>query len=216
MSKYKTIVQKLQKHYSDADQVIIFTNKGKNLFNTKDFSVNSDLKSLIASWQSGQGASVTVNGIRYSLLQQTPDRLIATNRHKKGHLIGATSPDKNIYVLAHVKPKAKGWYHYAYPSIARAAAMLQDQSLENDFNPKMEVVRNSNPRNTIQAPTMNYTVQVPQVNPVLKAEIEGFLEWIKIPSGLQAYIVNALNANDYKVISQLAKIYQELYDICNY
>ncbi len=94
--------------------------------------------------------------------------------------------------------------------------MLQDQSLENDFNPKMEVVRNSNPRNTIQAPTMNYTVQVPQVNPVLKAEIEGFLEWIKIPSGLQAYIVNALNANDYKVISQLAKIYQELYDICNY
>ena len=83
MTKYKVIIQKLQKHYPDADSIAIFTNRGKVLFNTRDFNVSSDLKTLITSWQSGRGASVTVNNIRYSLLQQTPDRLIATNRHKK-------------------------------------------------------------------------------------------------------------------------------------
>ncbi|MFX1275870.1 MAG: hypothetical protein ACFFBP_08020 [Promethearchaeota archaeon] len=212
MTKYKSIVQKLQKHYPDADQVIIFNYNGKSLFYTKEFNISSDLKTLIASWRSGRGASVTVNGIKYSLLQQTPDRLVATNRHKKGHLIGATTPDKNIYVLAHVKPKAKGWYHYAYPSVARAAAMIQDSSFEASFEPKMEVPRNSSTNNN---PTMSYTVQIPQVDPGLKAEIEGFLQWIKIPTGLQAYITNALNVNDYSVISRLSSIYKELYDICH-
>ncbi len=214
MVKYKSIIQKLQKHYPDADKVAIFTNRGKVLFNTKDFNVSSDLKSLISSWQSGHGASVTVNSIRYSLLQQTPDRLIATNRHKKGHLIGATTPDKNTYVIAHVKPKAKGWYHYAYPSVARAAAMLQDQSFESSFEPKMEISKNPSSHNPSSG-SMSSTIQVSQINPALKAEIEGFLEWIKMPSGLQAYIARALDVNDFQAISRLSNIYHELYSICN-
>jgi len=214
MTKYKSIIQKLQKHYPDADKVVIFTNRGKILFSSKDFSVGSDLKSLIASWQSGTGASVTVDSVRYSLLQQTPDRLIATNRHKKGHLIGATTPDKNTYVVAHVKPKAKGWYHYAYPSVARAAAMLQNQSFENSFEPKMEVARDTSTSN-LNSGSMSSTIQISQINPALKAEIEGFLQWIKIPSGLQAYIAHALDVNDFNVITRLSSIYQELYDICH-
>ena len=87
MTNYKSIVQKLQKHYPDADGLIVVKYGGKSLFNTKSFNVSGDMKSVIATWQSGQGQSVNVGGIRYSILQCAPERFIATNRHKKGHLI---------------------------------------------------------------------------------------------------------------------------------
>ena len=42
MVKYKSIVQKLQKHYPDADKVAIFTNRGKMLmflFDSNDIDI---------------------------------------------------------------------------------------------------------------------------------------------------------------------------------
>ena len=213
MANYKKIISKLQKHYSGIDKVIILKG-GKRLFNTKGFDISKDIKSVIAIWQGSQGQSVSVSGIKYSILQCAPERFIATNRHKKGHLIGATTPDKSTYILAHVKPKAKDWFHAAYPVVARAAAMMQDSSLEDSFAPKMEVVRKtvSNTGEDIEA---SYTPQVPQIDPFLKAEIEGFLQWVKNPNGLQGYITQVLQTNDSVLISKLGQIYQELYKICH-
>ncbi len=213
MANYKSIVSKLQKHYSAVDNVIVIKG-GKRVFNTKGFDISKDMKSVIATWQSGQGQSVSVSGIKYSILQCAPERFIATNRHKKGHLIGATTPDKSTYLLAHVKPKAKDWFHAAYPIVARAAAMIQDGSFEDSFTPKMEVIRtpSSDAGGNLEE---SYTPQAPQIDPFLKAEIEGLLQWIKNPNGLQAYITQALQTNDPVLIFKLSQIYQELYSICH-
>jgi len=219
MANYKSIVSKLKKHYSDADQVIIMKG-GKKVFNTKGFDISKDMKSVVATWQSGQGQSVSVTGIRYSILQCAPERFIATNRHKKGHLVGATTPDKSTYILAHVKPKAKGWVHAAYPIIARAAVMMQDGSLEDSFTPKMEIIRkpssiSGEDLDASYSPQVPQVPQVSQIDPVLKAEIEGFLQWVKNPNGLQGYITQALQTNNTTLISKLSQIYQELYTICH-
>jgi hypothetical protein len=213
MANYKSIVSKLQKHYSAVDNVIIIKG-GKRVFNTKGFDISKDMKSVIATWQSGQGQSVSVSGIKYSILQCAPERFIATNRHKKGHLIGATTPDKSTYMLAHVKPKAKDWFHAAYPIVARAAAMIQDGSFEDSFTPKMELIRttSSDTGGNLEA---SYTPQAHQIDPFLKAELEGFLQWINNPNGLQAYITQALQTNDPVLISKLSQLYQELYSICH-
>ena len=213
MANYKKIISKLQKHYSGIDKVIILKG-GKRLFNTKGFDISKDIKSVIAIWQGSQGQSVSVSGIKYSILQCAPERFIATNRHKKGHLIGATTPDKSIYILAHVKPKAKDWFHAAYPIVARAAAMLEDGSFENSFTPKMEIVRSSS-STTGEDVVTSHKPQVPQIEPILKAEIESFLQWVKNPNGLQAYIIQALQSNDTSLISKLGQIYQEFYSICH-
>ena len=213
MTNYKKIVSKLQKHYSGVDKVVVLKG-GKCLFNTKGFDISKDLKSVISTWQSGQGQSVSVSGIKYSVLQCAPERFIATNRHKKGHVIGATTPDRSIYLLAHIKPKTKDWFHAAYPIVARAAAMMQDGSFEDSFAPKMEVVRKPS-SNTGESVDTNYTPQTPQIDPLLKAELESFLQWAKNPNGLQGYITQALQANDTVLISKLGQIYQELYKICH-
>ena len=54
---YKSIVSKLRKHYSAIDHIIIMK-EGKRVFNTKGFDISKDMKSIIATWQSGQGQSV--------------------------------------------------------------------------------------------------------------------------------------------------------------
>jgi hypothetical protein len=134
-----------------------------------------------------------------------PERFIATNRKKKGHLVGASILGSDIYLIAHIKPKAKGWMHMAYPAVARAAAMLKKGSksqfveMEVDVSDENELLAKSS------------SMVQPTIDPYLKAEVEGFLEWIKNPQGLATYLSNSLQQNDPYSISKLAELYNEFY-----
>lgn len=214
MTSYKSIVKDLLKHYSDASEVLIVNRSGKILYSTDNWNVKSDIKDLLSSWGSGNAQFVNLNKIRYSILQMEPERFIGTNRHKKGHLVGASTPDGDNYMIAHIKPKAKGWYHMAYPAIARAAAMIEKGSKSKFIETKVDLSSESETK-IIQNTTPILTPKSMTVDPVLKAEIEGFLEWIKNPQGLSGYISYYLQQNDYNAISRLSKIYEELYRICN-
>ncbi|MBN1802807.1 MAG: hypothetical protein JW891_14960 [Candidatus Lokiarchaeota archaeon] len=222
MTNYKSVVSKLQKGYADADEVIIVKPNGKCLFNTKKFDVARDMKKVIATWQSGRGMFVEVGGNRYSILQCAPERFIATDNKKgsKGHLIGATTPDKSVYVLAHVKPKAKGWYHYAYPFVARAAAKIQDKSFGPILEPEIGIQATSNSQSLSYSSNSNsmssgsYTSLVTRVDSVVESEVRDFLQWMNDPTGLPAYIQQAIIQSDQGTLYRLRKIYEELYDIC--
>ena len=214
MTNYKSLVKDLQKHYSDASEVVIVNRSGKILYSTDNWNVKSDIKDLLSSWGSGNAQFVNLNKIRYSILQMEPERFIGTNRHKKGHLVGASTPDGDKYMIAHIKPKAKGWYHMAYPAIARAAAMIEKGSKSKFIETKVDLSSESEVK-LIQNTTPIVTPKYITVDTVLKAEVEGFLEWIKNPQGLSGYISYYLQQNDYNVISRLSKIYDELYRICN-
>jgi hypothetical protein len=206
MVNYKNIVKKLQKHYIDAQEVAILSKNGKILFSTPKWNIKADIKSFLKSWASGSAQSVELDGIRYSILQMEPERFIGTNRHKKGHLVGATTPDNEKLMIAHIKPKAKGWFHMAYPAVARAAAMMEKGSssefIETEVDLKEEKVISE-----ISKPSY------PSIDPYLKVEIEGLLEWIRNREGLFSYIYYALEQNDVEKISRLAKVYYELYHL---
>jgi hypothetical protein len=215
---FKSIVRDLQKHYSDASEVVIVSNKGKILYSTKNWDVKSDINAVLSSWGSGNAQSVNMNGIRFSVLQMEPERFIATNRKKKGHLIGATTPDGNTYFIAHIKPKAKGWYHMAYPAVARAAAMIKKGSKSKLIETKVDI--SDDIELQVKADSMSYgTIRAPiesvYIDPNLKAEIESFLGWIRDPEGLSSYISYYLQKNDNYRISRLSEIYKDLYRICN-
>lgn len=214
MVNYKSIVKDLQKHYSDASEVVVVNRSGKILYSTDNWSVKRDINDLLSSWGSGNAQSVNLNKIRYSILQMEPERFIGTNRHKKGHLVGTSTPDGDKYMIVHIKPKAKGWYHMAYPAIARAAAMIEKGSKSKFIETKVDLSSESEAK-IIHNTTPILTPKSMTVDPVLKAEIEGFLEWIKNPQGLSGYISYYLQQNDYNAISRLSKIYEELYRICN-
>jgi len=214
LTNYKSLVKDLQKHYSDASEVVIVNRSGKILYSTDNWNVKSDIKDLLSSWGSGNAQFVNLNKIRYSILQMEPERFIGTNRHKKGHLVGASTPDGDNYMIAHIKPKAKGWFHMAYPAIARAAAMIEKGSKSKFIETKVDLSSESEVK-LMQNTTSIVTPKYITVDTVLKAEVEGFLEWIKNPQGLSGYISYYLQQNDYNVISRLSKIYDELYRICN-
>ena len=203
---YKSVVKNLQKHYSDATEVVVINNKAKVLHSTSNWNVSKDIKGVFASWSSGNAQSVNISGNKYSVLQMQPERFIATNRKKKGHLVGSSIPGTDTYIIAHIKPKAKGWMHMAYPAIARAAAMMTKGSKSQFIETEVDVSESE------LAEKSSRMVQ-PSIDPHLKAELEGFLEWIKNPQGLSSYLFQSLQENDPYRISKLAEIYNELYRI---
>lgn len=207
MANYKSIVKNLQKHYSDANEVVVVGNKGKIIHSTSNWCSSKDVKAVIDSWGSGTAQFVSMRGIRYSVLQMAPERFIATNRKKKGHLVGASILGSDLYIIAHIRPKAKGWVHMAYPAVTRAAAMMKKGSKSQFVETEVDV----SVENEIFAKSSSM-VQ-PTIDPYLKAEVEGFLDWIKNPQGLTSYLLHSLQENDPYRISKLAEIYNELYRI---
>ena len=207
MANIKNVVSKLQHHYKDAKSVAIISKNGKLLYSTKNWNIKSDIKNLLASWASNSAQSVTVDSIRYSIVQMEPERFIATNRHKKGHLIGAASPDGDYYMVAQISPKAKGWFHLAYPAVARAAAMLS-KGTKSEF---IETEVDTEKGDLTQTYQSLSKIGEIHIDPYLKAEVEAFLEWIKNTEGLSSYITYSLQQNNLEVISRLAKCYDELY-----
>ncbi|MFX1586199.1 MAG: hypothetical protein ACFFDL_16755, partial [Promethearchaeota archaeon] len=214
MVNFKTVVNNLQKHYKDAESVAIISKNGKLLYSTKNWNIKSDIRNLLSSWASGSAQSVTVNSIRYSIVQMEPERFIATNRHKKGQLIGATTPDGENYMIAHIKAKAKGWEHLAYPAVVRAAAMLKKGSKSEFIKTDIDISKETKTKtisetSSEQYNTYAYPSKIPTIDPTLKAEVEMFLEWVKNPNGLGGYISHYLQTNDSYYLSKLAEIYQE-------
>ncbi len=207
MVNYKSIVKSLQKHYSDATKVVVVNSNAKVLHSTGSWSVSKDIKGLLASWVSGSAQFVNISNIRYSVLQMAPERFIATNRKKKGHLVGSSIPGTDAYLIAHIKPKAKGWEHMAYPAIARAAAMMIKGTKSQFIETEVDISDDS------ELADMSSRIVQPSIDPYLKAEVEGFLEWIKNPQGLTSYLFQSLQENDPYRISKLAEIYNELYRI---
>ncbi|TKJ19347.1 MAG: hypothetical protein CEE43_15670 [Promethearchaeota archaeon Loki_b32] len=218
MPNFKSVVKKFQKHYPDASDVAIVSNKGKILYSTSKWNLKKDIDGVLNSWINGNAQFVTLDGIKYSVLQMEPERFIGTNRQKKGHLIGASTPDKNNYIFAHIKPKAKVWFHMAYPALARAVAMLKKGSESEFIKSKVELPDETKEEISYESSTGQAIVhQVaptsPTIDPYLKAEIEGFLQWLNNPQGLAGYITSILQQNDQHRISKLAELCNELYSL---
>ena len=230
MVNYKNITKYLHKNYPDATEVAVVNRSGKNLFSTNNWKINSEIRVLLSNWASGTAQYVTLGGIRYSILQMQPERFIGTNRKKKGHLVGAATPSGNMYIIAHVNPKAKGWFHEAYPAIARAASMMESglqidikvsknseappKPMKKKKKGKIETVSQTSNSGIVQSMNNSTTVllqQRVQIDPQLKLEVENFMQWLRDPQGLATYIDYYLQYNDSYKISQLADIYNRLY-----
>lgn len=204
---YKSIIKHLQKHYPDASEVVVVNKNSKVLHSTSKWNISKDIKGLLNSWSSGNSQFVNMGGIRYSVLQMAPERFIATNRQKKGHLVGASIPNTDMYLIAHIRQKAKGWMHMAYPAIARAAAMMRKGSKSHFIDTEVS------PSDDYKKVQMRREIVQTTIDPYLKAEIEGFIEWIRNPQGLASYLSQSLQQNDLYRISRLSEIYSDFYKV---
>jgi len=102
-------------------QVAVVALDGRVIFQTKNWDVSKDAAKLVADWKA-QTPFVILCDIRYSILQCTPERIVSTNVGKKGHLVGAVTPEGYL-LIARTSPE--GNHQVAYMDSARAAAQMK-------------------------------------------------------------------------------------------
>jgi hypothetical protein len=207
MVDYALVVNMLIQDYPDAVAVVVVDSSSNILYSTDNWDVRKDISRVMSSWRMGNAQFIMMQDVKYSIIQIAPERLIATNFKRQGHLVGACAPGGEGCIIAYISPDADSWNYTAYPSIARAAAMLSGASHSTGVS--------------VAGVTQSASLGAAQpgqssVDPALKVEIEGFLSWIKDPQGLPGYIAYYLQNNDTYTISQLAQIYNEFRRIFNF
>ncbi|MHA1299849.1 MAG: hypothetical protein ACTSO9_10470 [Candidatus Helarchaeota archaeon] len=112
---YAGAVARLMEANSTVTAVCICDGQGSVIYQTSNWDITSDIITLLNSWRQQQ-PSIVVQGIKYSTLQCTQERLVATNIMGQGHIVCANFKDQNI-TIAYVTPD--GGAGVAYMDVAR-------------------------------------------------------------------------------------------------
>jgi hypothetical protein len=173
--------------------------QGNNiLYSTDNWDISADVGKVVSSWNSMNAQFIIISGVKYSILQCTTERLVATSIRGEGHIIGSKDEEHKIIVYLEPDGEPMG----ATMDTARALGELSSKSNYIDESAQL-------------GKSMGGSVSTASANidPQLKGEIQSFLEWIKDNEGLSGYINYYLQQNNTQIISQLSKIYTELRQI---
>ncbi|MHA1585480.1 MAG: hypothetical protein ACTSVU_05515 [Promethearchaeota archaeon] len=176
---------------------------GEIVYISSNWSVEpNDLSQCIKKWQS-HGQFTKLQDRKYSLLMNTQEYFTGINYKDKDFIIGAASLDENdrYYIIAYAPTGSSGMN--AYVDVVRAANQMkestetymeEDAQMGNKYDAQEEAHQNFG-------------------DSAVKQEIDGFLQWIKDPNGISAYIQYYLDKNDATVISKIAKAYADFRNV---
>lgn len=183
---------------SEPNIIAIAVIQGKEIiYSTDNWDISDDVGRVVSSWASMNAQFVMISGVKYSLLQCTNERLVATSIRGEGHIVGAKNDEYKVIV--YVEPD--GNMSAAYMDTARC---LSSMSASRPYLDNSAQMGKAGP---LTAST------VADIDPQLKSEIQAFLDWIKDAEGLAGYISYYIQQNNTQVISELSKIYSELRQI---
>ncbi len=168
------------------------------LYTTDNWDISSEVSKVVSSWNSMNAQFVILSGVKYSVLQCTSERLVATSIRGEGHILGAKDEEHKILVYLEPDGEAMG----ATMDVARAISDLSSKQTYIDPNSQFGTT-GGKPQASAGA----------NIDPQLKGEVQSFLEWIKDSEGLSGYINYYLQQNNTSIISELSKIYSELRQI---
>jgi len=114
------IVNELLSSNENITAAAVLTNDGRVIYQTDNWDVTGDVAGLLSAWRE-KAASISIQGIKYSVLQATEERLIATNVSGLGHIILSTAQYRGI-LLVYVAPQ--GDTGGSYVDVSRAAVKL--------------------------------------------------------------------------------------------
>lgn len=172
--------------------------QGRNniLYSTDNWDISSDIGKVSSSWSGLNAPFIIISGVKYSVLQCTSERMVATSIKGEGHIIGAK--DEEHKVLIYLEPDGE----------PMGATMDTSRAVSELSSKQTYVGANTQFSGSGVAPVAGKSVE-----PQLKGEIQSFLEWIKDGEGLSGYINYYLQQNNAHIISELSKIYNELRQI---
>ena len=174
--------------------------QGRNniLYSTDNWDISPDIGKVSSSWSSLNAPFIMISGVKYSVLQCTSERMVATSIRGEGHIIGAKDEEHKIIIYLEPDGEPMG----ATMDTARAVSELSSKQAYVGVDAQFSG------GGVIPAPVAGKSI-----DPQLKGEIQSFLEWIKDGEGLSGYINYYLQQNNAHIISELSKIYNELRQI---
>lgn len=173
--------------------------QGNNIiYSTDNWDISADVGKVVSSWNSMNAQFIMISGVKYSILQCTTERLVATSIRGEGHILGSKDEEHKIIVYLEPDGEPMG----ATMDTARALGELSSKNTYLDENAQLGKSLGG-----------NVSTASVDIDPQLKGEIQSFLEWIKDNEGLSGYINYYLQQNNTQIISQLSKIYTELRQI---
>ncbi|MBD3188604.1 hypothetical protein GF325_17375 [Candidatus Bathyarchaeota archaeon] len=207
---YGSIIAALQQFNPSIAGVCVTSMMGKILYVSQGWQPDpSEIQRAVSAWTGGSAIAVTISGVKFSVLQSSPERFISTNIKKQGHLVGAKTPSGEC-VLGFVLPD--GAYDGAYMDLARAAGeMRQGGSAQN-------LTMTQKTSDTVYQKTDVSGARL-QANPTPTGggaagpdaqDVQQLLEWINKTDGLVAYIQYCLQNNDANRIGAFARFYRSL------
>jgi hypothetical protein len=113
------IIRELMTGNTTITAATLLTPEGNVVFQTSNWDISSDVIGVLNSWRQ-QSPSVVVQGIKYSTLQCTPERLVSTNILGQGHIVA--SSERSRILLAYVTPD--GGAGVAYMDVARSLSQI--------------------------------------------------------------------------------------------
>ncbi|NHJ21775.1 MAG: hypothetical protein EAX91_12585 [Candidatus Lokiarchaeota archaeon] len=167
------------------------------IYSTDNWDISADVGKVISTWNSMNAQFIIISGVKYSVLQCTSERLVATSIRGEGHILGAKDDEHKLLIYLEPDGEPMG------ATMDTARALSQLSSKQNYMEPGSQLGTASGPNTAVSA----------NIDPQLKGEIESFLEWIKDSEGLSGYINYYLQQNNTSIISELSKIYAELRQI---
>ena len=116
------------------------------LYSTDKWDISADVARVIFSWNSMNTQFVMISGVKYSVLQCTSERLVATSIRDKSYILAVK--DKEYTLILHVKPNGEPTeegYPYIFtppeppddfgmPPQAQVRAPLKEMDPENEVN----------------------------------------------------------------------------------
>lgn len=92
---------------------------GNIIYQTSNWDISPDTIGVLNAWRQ-QSPSIVVQGVKYSVLQCTPERLVSTNILGQGHIVAAS--DKGRVLLVYITPD--GGAGPAYMDVARTLSQI--------------------------------------------------------------------------------------------
>ncbi|MBN2150208.1 MAG: hypothetical protein JW839_02060 [Candidatus Lokiarchaeota archaeon] len=214
MVDYVSIIATLQQYNPSIAGVILTSMTGDIIYCTPNWQPTpQEVKIVVNAWRGGNSISVTLQGVKFSVLQSTSERLISTNIKKQGHLVGASTPGGQC-LLGFVLPDAA--YDGAYMDIARAAGQIREGGSAAGL------AMTAATSGTIYQKTDVSSAQLQQSGaPRPQAggggpeaqEVQQLLQWVKDPAGLAQFIGYCLQNYDQARIAAFSRFYRALRQI---
>lgn len=172
---------------------------GKNdiIYTTDNWDISADVGRVVSSWIAQNAQFIMVSGVKYSILQCEPERLVATSIRGEGSIVAAKDDEHKL--IAYLEPDG-----YAPGAVMDVQRTLSTMSTKTAYLDSGAQLGKAVPAAASATPSIDHQ---------LKGEIEAFLEWIKDADGLSGYINYYLQQNNAQIISELSKIYNELRQI---